>query len=191
MYEKGDSEMKKTTSAKIVGLVLFTFLGVIAMSGSSALAQDSPVSFTITPHHIALSVPNAEESAAWYKKMLGFEVVTRMNENGANKMKVVHISRGDAYIELFEVEGAKPLPDYRRDPSTDFTVHGLKHFAFTVTDAMAAFKELRAKGAEIAMEPLDLPGIVFGFVRDNAGNCFELIQYKTQTGSKAAPKTGR
>jgi len=179
--------MKKTVTVKITGLVLFTFLGAVVMAGLSAVAEDNPVSFTITPHHIGISVPNAEESAAWYKKMLGFEVVMRMNENGANKMKVVHISRGDAYIELFEVEGAKPLPDYRRDPTTDFTVHGLKHFAFTVPDAMAVFKELRAKGAEIAMEPLDLPGIVFGFVRDNAGNCFEILQYKTQTKPKTAP----
>ena len=181
--------MKKTASVKI--MVLLTFLGAIVMTGLPALAQDRPVGFSITPHHVALSVPNAEESAAWYKKMLGFEVVTRMNENGANKMKVVHISRGDAYIELFEVEGAKPLPDYRRDPSVDFTVHGLKHFAFTVTDAMAAFKELREKGAEIAMEPLDLPGIVFGFVRDNAGNCFELLQYKTPPAAKADPAAKR
>jgi len=183
--------MKKTVSIKIWGLVLVIIMGSFVMSGTTVFAEDSAVGFAITPHHIALSVPNAEESAAWYKKMLGFEEVTRMNENGVNKMKVVHISRGDAYIELFEVEGAKPLPDYRRDPSTDFTVHGLKHFAFTVTDAMAAFKELRAKGAEIAMEPLDLPGIIFGFVRDNAGNCFELIQYKTQPNVKAAPKTDR
>ena len=177
--------MKKAASLKTV--IFFTFLGAITMTGSSTFAQDNPVSFTITPHHVGISVPNAEESAAWYKKMLGFEIVTRMNESGANKMKVVHISRGDAYIELFEVEGAKPLPDYRRDPSVDFTVHGLKHFAFTVPDAMAAFKELREKGAEIAMEPLDLPGIVFGFVRDNAGNCFEILQYKTQPDSKTKP----
>jgi methylmalonyl-CoA/ethylmalonyl-CoA epimerase len=149
------------------------------MTMPSAAAQDKPVSFKITPHHIALSVPNAEESAAWYKKMLGFEVITRMNEDAANKMKIIHIKRDDAYIELFEVEGAEPLPASRRDPSIDFRVHGLKHFAFQVDDAMAAFKELRAKGAEVAMEPLDLPGIVFGFIRDNAGNCFELIQYKT------------
>jgi methylmalonyl-CoA/ethylmalonyl-CoA epimerase len=168
-------------------IFLVTFIGTFVMAGSLAFSQDNPVSFAITPHHIGLSVPNAEESAAWYKKMLGFEVVARMNEDGKNKMKVVHISRGDAYIELFEVEGAKPLPDYRRDPSTDFTVHGTKHFAFTVTDAMAAFKELREKGAEIAMEPLDLPGIIFGFVRDNAGNCFELLQYKTPPKPKAVP----
>ena len=154
------------------------------MTGSLVFAEDRPVSFTIAPHHIGISVPNAEESAAWYKKMLGFEDVLRMNEGGVNKMKVIHIRRDDAYIELFEVEGAKPLPDYRRDHSTDFTVHGLKHFAFRVPDAMAAFEELRKKGAEVDMEPRDLPGIIFGFVRDNAGNCFELIEYKTQPVSK-------
>ena len=179
--------MKTTASVKIV--VLFTFLGVFAMTGTSALAQDSPVGFTFKPHHIALSVPNAEESAAWYKKMLGFEVVMRMNEDSTNKMKVVHISQGDSYIELFEVAGAKPLPDYRRDPSTDFTVHGLKHFAFTVTDVMGAIKELREKGADIVMEPQG--GRLFGFVRDNAGNCFELIQYSILPGSKTESKTGR
>ena len=179
--------MKTTKFVKIV--ILFTFWGVITMTGSSAFSQDNSVSFTFTPHHIALSVPNAEESAAWYKIMLGFEVVMRMNEDSVNTMKVVHISSGDAYIELFEVAGAKPLPDYRRDPSTDFTVHGLKHFAFTVTDVMAAIKELREKGAEIVMEPQG--GRLFGFVRDNAGNCFELIQYSILPGSKTEPKAGR
>ena len=173
------NRMKKAASVKITKLILVIFLGAIAMTGSSAFAEDSPVSFTITPHHIALSVPNAEESAAWYKKMLGFEEVLRMNEDGVNKMKVIHISRGDAYIELFEVEGAKHLPEHRRDPSTDFTVHGLVHFAFSVTDAMAAFEELRKKGAGIVMEPRVMPGVIFGFVRDNAGNCFELIEYRT------------
>jgi len=179
--------MKMTTLVKNV--VLCTFLGAIALMGQPVFAQDSPVGFAITPHHIGLSVPNAEESAAWYKKMLGFEVIARMNDDGINKMKIVHISHGDAYIELFEVEGAKPLPDYRRDPSMDLRVNGLAHFAFTVPDVLAAFKELQEKGAEIAMAPQE--GRLFGFVRDNAGNCFELIQYRAPSGSKAAPKAGR
>jgi len=172
--------MKISTSLKI--LVLFTFLATVTMAGSSAFAQDSPVGFTITPHHIGLSVPNAEESAAWYKKMLGFEVIARMTDDGVNKMNIIHISRGDAYIELFEVEGAKPLPDHRRDPSKDLAVNGLAHFAFTVPDLAAALKELREKGAEIAMEPR--AGGFFAFVRDNAGNCFELLQFR-QPSSKA------
>ena len=95
-------------------------------------------------------------------------------------MTVVHISRGNCYIELFQVEGAKPLPEYRRNPSEDLRVHGTVHFAFQVSDAAAAVKELQAKGAEIAMDLMDTPGVAFAFIRDNAGNCFEVIEYKQQ-----------
>jgi methylmalonyl-CoA/ethylmalonyl-CoA epimerase len=90
------------------------------------------------------------------------------------------IKRGNCYIELFQVVGAKPLPEYRRDPRADLGVHGLKRMAFQVSDVLAATKELRAKGAEIATEPVDTPGVAFAFIRDNAGNTFELIQYKKQ-----------
>jgi len=108
--------------------------------------------------------------------MLGFEIVTRMNQDAG--MTVVHIKRSNCYIELFQVDGAKSLPQYRRDPSSDLRVHGTVHFAFQVSDVVAAIKELQAKGAEIAMGPVDTPGVVFAFIRDNSGNCFELIQYK-------------
>ena len=159
---------------------LLLFACAFAIFGAAIVAaQTKPVGFEISFHHIALSVPNAEESAAWYKKMFGFEEVTRMNQGVTNsKMFIIHIKRGNCYIELFQVEGAKPLPDYRRDPTADLSVHGLKHFAFQIDDVQAAVKELKAKGAEIAMEPLDTPGIVFAFVRDNSGNTFEIIQYK-------------
>ena len=154
------------------------FIVGLTLGGPAATAQSDHVGFEISPHHVALSVPNAEESAAWYHKMLGFEVVIRMNQGAG--MTVVHIKRGNCYIELFQVAGAKPLPEYRHDPSADLRVHGLVHFAYQVSDVPAAIKELKSKGAEIAMEPVDTPGVAFAFVRDNAGNCFELIQYKKQ-----------
>ena len=141
-----------------------------------AHAPDEGVSFEISPDHVGISVPNAEESAAWYHRMLGFDVDFRMKQ--ANGMTVVHIKRGNFNIELFQIDGAKPLPDYRRDPSTDLRVNGLAHFAFRVSDVPAVIKELKAKGAEIAMGPVDTPGVVFVFIRDNSGNCFELIQFK-------------
>lgn len=153
--------------------IIFLFFN---LEGIAAVAQEKPVTFEISHHHVGISVPNAEESAAWYHKMLGFEVVTRMNQGSG--MTVVHIKRGNCYIELFQVAGAKPLPEYRRDPSADLRVHGTVHMAFQVADVPAAVKELKSKGAEIAMEPVDTPGVAFAFVRDNAGNCFELIQYK-------------
>ena len=170
--------MKTKTKASAIMVLLFAAIGCLSLNAPPATALDDAVSFDISHHHVAISVPNAEESAAWYRKMLGFEVVLRMKQ-GAD-MVVVHIKRGNCYIELFQVAGAKPLPEYRRDPSADLRVHGLKHMAFQVADVIAATKELKAKGAEIAMEPVDTPGIVFAFVRDNAGNPFELIQYKKQ-----------
>jgi methylmalonyl-CoA/ethylmalonyl-CoA epimerase len=157
---------------------VFALLMIIGNPGiPRAAAQDHRVGFDITPHHVGISVPNLEESIAWYKKMLGFEVVTRM-PGGESGMSVALIKRGNFHIELFQVEGAKPLPEYRRDPSADLRVRGLSQFAFQVADARAAANELKSKGAEIAMGPVDSTGVIFVFIRDNAGNCFELIEYK-------------
>ena len=161
-----------------IALTFAIFLVTLGTSSSPAPAQDDLVSFEISHHHIGISVPNAEESAAWYQKMLGFEIVTRMNQGAG--MTVVHTKRGNCYIELFQVAGAQPLPEYRRNPSADLRVHGTVHFAFQVSDVVAATKELQAKGAEIAMDPVDTPGVAFAFIRDNSGNCFELIEYKQQ-----------
>jgi methylmalonyl-CoA/ethylmalonyl-CoA epimerase len=171
--------MKKQIHAMAFTILLL--LGVITMNGSilRATAQDKSPGFEITHHHVAISVPNAEASAAWYKKMFGFEEVTRMTQGeGDKKMFIVHVKRGNCYIEIFQVAGAKPLPDYRRDPTADLGVNGTVHFAFQVSDVPAALKELKAKGAEIAMGPVDSPGAAFVFIRDNAGITFELIQYK-------------
>ena len=169
---------KQIHSMTVTAFALFAAIASMNSIALPAIAQEDTLSFEISHHHVGMSVPNAEESAAWYKKMLGFEVVLRMTQDGENKMNIVHIKRGNSYIELFQVENAKPLPDYRRDPTKDLGVHGLVHMAFQVPDVMAAVKELKAKGAEIAMNPVDTPGIAFVFIRDNAGNCFELIQYK-------------
>jgi methylmalonyl-CoA/ethylmalonyl-CoA epimerase len=170
--------MKNVIHAMAIVFAMFIATASSTMNVPLAWAQDDSVGFEISHHHVGISVPNAEESAAWYKKMLGFEVVTRMNQG--NGMLVVHIRRGNCYIELFQIAGAKPLPEYRRDPNTDLRVHGLVHMAFQVPDVSAAIRILKAKGAEIAMGPVDTPGVAFAFVRDNSGNCFELIQYKKQ-----------
>ena len=170
--------MKKLMKAMAIALVLFAGTAILNINAPMTRAQDDRAGFEISHHHVGISVPNAEESAAWYKKMLGFEEVTRMNQG--NGMLVVHIRRGNCYIELFQITGAKPLPEYRRDPNTDLRVHGLVHMAFQVPDVPAAIKILKAKGADIAMGPVDTPGVAFAFVRDNSGNCFELIQYKKQ-----------
>lgn len=124
--------------------------------------------FEITPHHTGISVPNLEESIAWYQNMLGFGVVRRVTAGADASIRIALLQRGDCYLELFQVAGAKPLPDYRSSPTADLAVH-----------ARGAAAALMAKGAEIAMGPVENATEIFFFVRDNAGNTFELIEYTT------------
>jgi len=171
--------MKKCIRVIAIGLALFLTAGFAEMGVLMAEEKNNEPGFEFDFHHIGISVADLDESIAWYKEMLGFEEVMRMNGGATNDDMVIgHIQRGNCYIELFQVAGAKPLPEYRRDPTEDLSVHGLKHFGLQVSDVQAAVKELRAKGVEIAMEPIDTPGVAFVFIRDNSGNAFELIEYK-------------
>jgi catechol 2,3-dioxygenase-like lactoylglutathione lyase family enzyme len=173
--------MKKRVYVIAVCLAL---LLVAAYSGAGVLMaeeQNNKTGFDFSFHHIAISVANLDESIAWYEKMLGFEEIARMNQGATiSEMTIGHIRRGNCYIELFQVAGSKPLPEYRRDPNADLRVQGLKHFGLQVDNLKAALTELKAKGVEVAMEPIDTTGVAFAFIRDNSGNAFELIEYKNQ-----------
>ena len=169
---------------KITGVVVITLMVLTAVCVRAA--DDNGPGFEISPHHVGISVPNLEESIAWYHKMLGFELVRRMEQAANPEMSFALLRRGDCYIELFQVVGAKPMPAYRRDPTADLYVHGTKHAAFQVRDARAAADILKAKGAEIALGPVENPRVVFVFIRDNSGNAFELIQFKDAKGLPSA-----
>jgi len=166
--------------AKLVTVfAVLAFGGLFSMPASleTAVAQSSVADFDLTLDHVALSVPDIGESIAWYQKMFGFKEVRRGGQ--PNGMQTALIQRGDIRIELFQVPGAAPLPESRRDPSEDFRTHGLKHFAFRVKDVRGVLARLQANGVKVVFELRDYPGAAFAFVSDNAGNAVELIQYKT------------
>lgn len=172
--------MKKQVRVIIIGFISLLAL-VVGKGVLMSEEQNSKIGFDISFHHVGISVANLDESIDWYKNMLGFEEVMRMDQGMTeDKMSIGHIRRGNCYIELFQVVGSKPLPEYRRDPNADFGVQGLKHFALQVSDVQAVIKELKAKGVEVAFGPIDTSGICFAFIRDNSGNAFELIEYKEQ-----------
>ena len=119
-------------------------MGTFDMARAQTSSQAGNESFEITPHHTGISVPNLEESVAWYQRMLGFEVVRRVTPNPNTAIALLR--RNNCYIELFQVAGAQPLPETRRSPTADLAVHGIKHFAFAVADARAAAAALKTKG---------------------------------------------
>lgn len=162
-------QVVRMASGVIVAVVL------IQVAANPAFAQSAEVGFDIGIDHVGISVADLEESVAWYVDKLGFELARPIYRNPDSAMTIAAIRRDGFTIELFEIEGAADLPEYRRDPSADLRVHGLAHFAFGVDDVAAVQAELEAKGVEIVM-PLTESRTNFFFVNDNSGNSFEFIQ---------------
>jgi catechol 2,3-dioxygenase-like lactoylglutathione lyase family enzyme len=129
-------------------------------------------------HHGGVSVPDLDAAIAWYDHVLGFEVEKRFRIEPA-KANVAMIRKGPLRFELFEVEGAAPLPDDRRMPIPDLKTHGNKHVAFRVSDLEAFLAEMEGKGVDIAFVVRE----EFGsgcFIRDCAGNLIEFVTEDSQ-----------
>jgi catechol 2,3-dioxygenase-like lactoylglutathione lyase family enzyme len=125
-------------------------------------------------HHGGVSVPDLTAAIAWYRDVLGFELERRFAIDAA-KAQVAFVRKGTLRFELFEVAGAKPLPDERRHPPSDLCTHGNKHVAFRVADMEAFLAVVRRRGADVAMVVREQ----FGkgcFLRDCAGNLIEFVE---------------
>lgn len=125
-------------------------------------------------HHGGVSVPSLDEAIDWYGRVLGFELEKRFYIEAA-KSHTAMIRRGALRFEIFEVEGAAPLPEDRRHPPRDVQTHGNKHVAFRVGDLDAFLVEMADKRADIALVVRE----AFGkgcFIRDCAGNLIEFVE---------------
>jgi catechol 2,3-dioxygenase-like lactoylglutathione lyase family enzyme len=127
-----------------------------------------------TFHHGGVSVPDIEAAIDWYGRVLGFELEKQFFIQAANA-KSAFVRNGALRFELFEVEGAAPLPAGRRHPPSDLKTHGNKHLAFQIDDLDAFLAEMESKGADIAFVVRE----EFGsgcFIRDCAGNLIEFVE---------------
>lgn len=127
-----------------------------------------------TFHHGGVSVPSLDEAIDWYGRVLGFEVEKRFYIEAARSHTAM-VRKGPLRFEIFEVEGAAPLPEDRRSVPRDLKTHGNKHVAFRVEDLDAFLAEMEQKGADVAFVVRE----AFGkgcFIRDPAGNLIEFVE---------------
>ena len=135
-------------------------------------------------HHAGISVPDLSNAIAWWQHVLGFEVARRF-PIPAIPAEVAILRNGPLHIELFEVPGAKPLPDERRTPDTDVHTHGNKHVSFAVHSVREFAAELRRRGADIVWVR-EMPHGSNIFIRDNAGNLIEFVEEPQPTQTTAS-----
>lgn len=127
-----------------------------------------------TFHHGGVSVPSLDAAIDWYGRVLGFEVEKRFYIAPA-KAHAAMVRKGPLRFEIFEVEGAAPLPDERRFPPSDLRTHGNKHVAFQVDDLENFLAEMAAAQVDVAFVVRE----AFGkgcFIRDCAGNLIEFVE---------------
>lgn len=139
-------------------------------------------------HHTSLTVSNLERSLAFYRDVLGLEVVMRQDKQGGYlapitgypdahiRMAQLALGGSGHRIELFEYVA----PQGRRTPPEPRDV-GITHICLLVEDIHAVHERLRAGGAEPYSEPVPLDSGAnrggFGvYVRDPDGITIELFQ---------------
>jgi catechol 2,3-dioxygenase-like lactoylglutathione lyase family enzyme len=127
-----------------------------------------------TFHHGGVSVPSLADAIDWYGRVLGFEVEKQFRIEPA-KANAAMIRKGALRFELFEVEGAEPLPEDRRMPIPDLKTHGNKHVAFQVADLGVFLAEMETKDVDIAFVVRESFGSGC-FIRDCAGNLIEFVE---------------
>jgi catechol 2,3-dioxygenase-like lactoylglutathione lyase family enzyme len=152
--------------------------GATGRPGAAAGARpEASAAARLRPDHAGISVGDLDASIAWYRDMLGFELVRVVAIPEAEEAgKVALIRHGDFIIELFCLAGAAPLPAERRHPATDIRTHGIKHIAYAVPDLAALMDGLKAKGVDVVWDIAVHDGTPCAFVRDNTGNLVEFVE---------------
>ena len=136
-------------------------------------------------HHTAISTGNFERALAFYRDLLGFEMVSELNwpagveladtitglESSAARSVMLRAS--NTSIELFEFSSPTPRPGDPRRPVCD---HGITHIGFEVDDIDAEYERLKAAGMSFNCPPQDLGVSRVTYGRDPDGNVLELWQ---------------
>ena len=137
-------------------------------------------------HHTAISTGDIDRSLAFYKDLLGFEEVFKLNwDVGTETLdnitglrdssaKVVMLKAGNACVELFEYSSPKPAEGDQCRPVCD---HGITHLCLQVADIDDEYQRLCDAGMSFHCPPQQVGSdIKATYGRDPDGNVVELLE---------------
>jgi len=116
--------------------------------------------------HVSIRCRNMKSSIEYYQKMFGAQVMLRRNL--PNSKQIVYLQIGDTMLELMDFgPAAEPI-----DPREHY---GVYHIGIKTDDFDAAYRDLKAKGANFLGEPFEpTPGIRLVFLKEPNGAVIEL-----------------
>jgi methylmalonyl-CoA epimerase len=134
-----------------------------------------------TIDHIGIMTNDLQKSVEFYTDVLGFSISAKieMEEVG---LSAIFIEKNGSKIELMGYRGAIP----KRSEGIEIIMGGSSiplndHITFTVDDLGATVSELKGKGIEFGLEPMQAEGgIKIAFFKDPNGVLMELMEHPKQ-----------
>jgi catechol 2,3-dioxygenase-like lactoylglutathione lyase family enzyme len=117
--------------------------------------------------HVHLRSPDPEETARYYEKMFGAEIIRSVQSDGRER---IDLNLGGLTVFIAKADpdkvGAPPEPPFQ----------GLEHLGLAVHPIDEAVAELKKKGAEVTREPTTIrPGVRIAFIRGPQNVHIELL----------------
>ena len=151
-----------------------------------------PIISDVLPHHFSISVPNIDEAIRFWADVFGAKLEFQF-QLAALGGKGAFLAIGPLKLELWELAGAKPVPEERKTPNSDLLTNGTKHMAFSVPDLQTVLEALHDAGVTIvavqrnrgqpmreeadprlAFDPARKPAFA-AFIQDPAGTLIEIL----------------
>lgn len=118
--------------------------------------------------HIHLRSPNAEETAQWYERMFGAEIIRSIQSDGRPR---IDLNLGGVAVFIAQVPAEQAVGEPPQPPYL-----GLEHIGLRVKGIDAVVTELKQKGAEFTVEPKTIrPGVRIAFLRGPQNVHIELL----------------
>ena len=146
-------------------------------------------------HHVALGVPDFERGLAFYRDVLGFEVVQTAQFNGDMPLadqaiglpnvsaKMAMLKAANAFLELWQY--TEPRPEDRRGRPCDY---GYAHFALQVDGLQGEYERLVAAGMDFVGPPVEFGTSAAIYGSDPFGNVIELYEIRDPRIAQLAPR---
>jgi predicted enzyme related to lactoylglutathione lyase len=125
-----------------------------------------------------LTVDDQEKALAFYRDVLGLKVINDVSADGMRWVTVSPPSQPEVQIGLFTPNDNPAASPADREAAETLLAKGLMHgVIFSTADCDATFAAIRASGAEVVQEPMDMPyGVRDCAFRDPAGNMLRFNQ---------------
>jgi glyoxylase I family protein len=142
------------------------------LAGATAMADEAIV--PRAPQFVALSVPDAAKSAAWYQNAFGLRLLAEVRPPDGGGYVII-LKSDSLLLEILQARDAKPAS--AEAMAKPFLVHGLFKVGFQVADLDAAVARLTELGANFETRIIDdtKHDLRFALLRDPDGNYVQLF----------------